>query len=80
MVGGLSGYDGEIPADDLIMKRARAQGIYVGSRNDYLDMSRFITEHKLKPAIERVFPFEQYEEALKLMESGSFVGKIVLKF
>jgi NADPH:quinone reductase-like Zn-dependent oxidoreductase len=80
VVGGLSGYDGEIPASDLIMKRARAQGIYVGSRADYLEMSRFITAHKLKPVIERVFPFEQYEDALKLMESGSFVGKIVLKF
>jgi NADPH:quinone reductase-like Zn-dependent oxidoreductase len=80
VVGGLSGYDGEIPASDLIMKRARAQGIYVGSRADYLEMSRFITAHKLKPVLERVFPFEQYEDALKLMESGSFVGKIVLKF
>jgi NADPH:quinone reductase-like Zn-dependent oxidoreductase len=80
VVGGLSGYDGEIPADDLIMKRARAQGIYVGSRGDYLEMSQFIAAHKLKPSIERVFPFEQYEEALKLMKSGSFVGKIVLKF
>ena len=80
VVGGLSGYDGEIPASELIMKRARAQGIFVGSRGDYLDMSRFITAHRLKPVIERVFPFEQYEDALKLMESGSFVGKIVLKF
>ena len=80
VVGGLTGYDGEIPADDLIMKRARAQGIYVGSRADYLRMSEFIAAHRLKPAIERVFPFEQYEDALKLMESGGFVGKIVLKF
>jgi NADPH:quinone reductase-like Zn-dependent oxidoreductase len=80
VVGGLTGYDGEIPADDLIMKRARAQGIYVGSRADYARMSEFITAHRLKPVIERVFPFEQYEDALKLMQSGSFVGKIVLKF
>lgn len=80
VVGGLSGYDGEIPASDLIMKRARALGIYVGSRQDYLAMSRFIAAHQLKPAIERVFPFEQYQDALELMQSGSFVGKIVLKF
>jgi len=80
VVGGLSGYDGEIPASDLIMKRARALGIYVGSRQDYLAMSRFLTAHQLKPVIERVFPFEQYEDAVELMESGSFVGKIVLKF
>lgn len=80
VVGGLTGYDGEIPAVDLIMKHARAEGIYVGSRADYLAMSRFIESHTLKPAIERTFPFEQYEDALKLMESGGFVGKIVLTF
>ena len=40
----------------------------------------FIATHKLQPVIERVFPFEQYNEALNLMESGDFVGKIVLKF
>ena len=80
IVGGLAGYDGQIPAVDLLMKRARAQGIYVGSRADYLRMSDFIKTHKLKPVIEREFPFGQYEEALKLLESGSFVGKIVLKF
>ena len=80
VVGGLSGYDGEIPASDLIMKRARAQGIYVGSREDYLEMSRFIEAHRLKPVIERVFPFERYEDALQLMESGNFMGKIVLRF
>jgi NADPH:quinone reductase-like Zn-dependent oxidoreductase len=79
IVGGLSGYDGEIPAINLLMKSARAQGIYVGSRADYLRMSEFIVKHKMRPIVERVFPLEQYEEALKLMESGNFVGKIVLK-
>jgi len=79
IVGGLSGYDGEIPAVNLLMKSARAQGIYVGSRADYLRMSEFITKHRVRPAVERVFPLEQFDEALKLMESGNFVGKIVLK-
>lgn len=79
IVGGLSGYDGEIPAVNLLMKSARAQGIYVGSRADFQRMSEFITKHRLRPVVDRVFPLEQFEEALKLMESGNFVGKIVLK-
>jgi NADPH:quinone reductase-like Zn-dependent oxidoreductase len=80
IVGGLTGYDGAIPAVDLLMRRASAQGIYVGSRADYMQMSAFITRHELKPVIEREFPVERYEEALKLLESGGFVGKIVLNF
>jgi NADPH:quinone reductase-like Zn-dependent oxidoreductase len=80
VVGGLAGYDGEIPAVDLLMKRARAQGIYVGSRADYLRMSEFIAAHRIKPVVEREIPVAQYGEALKLLESGNFVGKIVLLF
>lgn len=78
VVGGLSGYDGQIPAVSLLMRQARAQGIYVGSRADYLRMSAFITSHRLKPVIEREFPLADYEAALELLESGNFVGKIVL--
>ena len=80
LVGGLTGYDGQVPAVNLLMKRARAQGIYVGSRADYLQMSAFITSHGLKPVIEREFAVTQYDEALKLLESGNFVGKIILTF
>lgn len=78
LVGGLTGYDGQVPAVSLIMKRARAQGIYVGSRADYLRMSAFIASHGLKPVIEREFPLADFEKALELLESGNFVGKIIL--
>jgi NADPH:quinone reductase-like Zn-dependent oxidoreductase len=79
IVGGLSGYDGDIPALGLLLKTARAQGIFVGSRADYLRMSEFITEHNLHPVIDRVFALGDYEAALTYMGSNAFVGKIVLK-
>ena len=79
IVGGLTGYDGEIPALSLLLKTARAQGIYVGSRADYLRMSAFIANREFHPAIDRVFALEDYEQALKHMASGAFVGKVVLK-
>jgi NADPH:quinone reductase-like Zn-dependent oxidoreductase len=78
VVGGLTGYDGMIPAVDLLMKRARAEGIYVGSRADYMRMAAFMAAHELKPVVEREIPLARFEEALKLLESGGFVGKIVL--
>jgi NADPH:quinone reductase-like Zn-dependent oxidoreductase len=79
IVGGLTGYDGELPAVNLLVKSARAQGIYVGSRADYLCMSEFIVRHELRPVIDRMFRLEQFEDALRLMESGNFVGKIVIE-
>ena len=79
IVGGLTGYNGQVPALNLLVRSARAQGIYVGSRAEYLRMSGFITQHELRPVIDRVFPLEQFEQALAHMDSGNFVGKIVLK-
>jgi zinc-binding alcohol dehydrogenase/oxidoreductase len=58
---------------------AGAQGIFVGSRADYLRMIAFITQHDLHPVIDRVFALRDYEAALEYMASNAFVGKIVLK-
>jgi NADPH:quinone reductase-like Zn-dependent oxidoreductase len=79
VVGGLTGYDGAISAYDLLIKGARAEGIFAGSRADALHMGAFIAAHRLKPVIDRVFPFEQHQEALSYFKAGQFVGKVVLK-
>jgi NADPH:quinone reductase-like Zn-dependent oxidoreductase len=79
IVGGLSGYDGDISAWGLLEKSAQAYGVFVGSRAEYLRMSEFMTKHAMRPVIERVYPLAQYPEALQLLASGNFVGKIVLR-
>lgn len=79
IVGGLTGYDGEIPASALLGNVAKAQGVFVGSRADFENMIVFIRAHRLHPVIERVLPFEQYDQAKMLLESDLFVGKIVLR-
>lgn len=79
VVGGLSGYDGNISAYGLLMRAATAHAVFVGSRADYLSMLAFMKVHRLRPLIERVYPLDQYEAALKLMADGQFTGKIVLK-
>ncbi len=79
IVGGLTGYDGAIPAVGLLMKDARAQAIFVGSRADFRRMDDFIAAHHLRPVVDRVFPLEQYRDALEYLQSGRFVGKIVLR-
>lgn len=70
--------DGEIAASSLLGNLAKAQGVFVGSRADFRKMIGFIRTHRLHPVIDRVFPFEEYEQALSLMQSDRFVGKIVL--
>jgi NADPH:quinone reductase-like Zn-dependent oxidoreductase len=79
IVGGLSGYDGSIRTAGLLNKTASARGIFVGSRADYLRMSKFIAQHRIHPVIDRVFPLDQYAAALEYLRTASPVGRVVLK-
>jgi len=76
MIGVLTG--GEVDPRPILMKSIRLQGIFVGSRLMFETMNRAIALHKLKPVIDRVFPFDQAIEAYKHLESGSHFGKIVI--
>jgi NADPH:quinone reductase-like Zn-dependent oxidoreductase len=42
-------------------------------------MNAFISEHEIRPLIDRVFEFEQAREAYDYMRDGGFVGKIVIR-
>jgi NADPH:quinone reductase-like Zn-dependent oxidoreductase len=63
----------------VIMKSLRLQGVFVGSRAMFEAMNRVIVETRIKPAIDRVFPFADAVSALRHMESGSHFGKVVVK-
>lgn len=80
LIGVLSGGAGEISTASILIKNVRVQGIYVGSREIFEAMNRAIALHKLKPVVDRVFPFNEVREALAYMESGAHFGKICLRF
>ena len=42
-------------------------------------MNRLISATGLKPVIDKVFPFEEYPQALQYLESHKHVGKVVVK-
>ena len=70
---------GDVNLMPIFMKTIKLQGIFVGSRRMFEEMNAFISEHKLKPMIDKVFEFGEVREALKYMESGSHFGKIVVR-
>jgi len=79
LIGGLSGFGGDIPTGSLMFMNATASGIYVGSRADFEAMNAFISEHQAHPLIARVFDFDQAPAAFEFMKSGNFMGKIVIR-
>ena len=78
-IGGLGGFGGDIPVMALMGSNASASGIYVGSRANFEAMNAFIAQHRIKPVVDQVFEFKDAESAYRLMDSGSFFGKIVIR-
>jgi NADPH:quinone reductase-like Zn-dependent oxidoreductase len=79
LIGGLSGFGAEVPVGRLMGSGARASGIYVGSRADFEAMNRLLSENKITPIVDRVFAFEEAQQAYDFMDNGSYVGKIVIR-
>ncbi len=79
LIGGLSGFGGDVPVGSLMLMNATASGIFVGSREDFEAMNAFISEHQIHPLIDRVFDFDKASDAFEFMNSGNFMGKIVIR-
>jgi NADPH:quinone reductase-like Zn-dependent oxidoreductase len=79
LIGGLSEFGGDIPAYALMGRNVTASGIYVGSRADFEALNAFLEKHPFKPAIDKVFVFENTPAAYDYMDSGALFGKVVIR-
>ncbi len=79
----------EIDIDALHSKRLRLFGVSNRMRTPEMraetvrgfvsDILPAIADGRIRPVIDRVFPFEQLQEAKRLMEANAHVGKIVVR-
>ena len=77
-IGVLTASAEPVPIPLILHKVARIQGIYVGSRKDFIDMNRAISLSGMRPVGEE-FDWSQTREVLERMGEGSHFGKLVLK-
>lgn len=78
IVGALSGARAELEPLALVAGAKRLMGISVGSRAMFETLNRFVTANRLRPVIDRTFPFEQAKEAFRYLESAGHMGKVVI--
>jgi NADPH:quinone reductase-like Zn-dependent oxidoreductase len=78
IIGGVSGFGGEVNPATLLAGAKRMVGIFVGSRAMLDKVLRFADTTGLQPVVDRVFTFDQAKEAYRHMESGSHFGKVVI--
>jgi NADPH:quinone reductase-like Zn-dependent oxidoreductase len=76
--------DSTISPEDIGVHRATTAGLVnlrsvaVGSRAQFLAMNRAITVNRLRPIIDRVFPFEDAKAAFRYYQEVQPFGKVII--
>ncbi|HEX3625201.1 MAG TPA: NAD(P)-dependent alcohol dehydrogenase [Verrucomicrobiae bacterium] len=78
IVGGVSGFTTELPLFAVLGRAAVIRGIRVGSREMFEAMNRAMTLHKTKPAVDKVFEFQDAPAAYQFLQDGKHFGKVVI--
>jgi NADPH:quinone reductase-like Zn-dependent oxidoreductase len=76
--GVTGGAKAELNLQQLYWNHISLLGSTMGSQEDYRRMLRLVAQAKLRPVMDRVYPLEQYREAVQRMEAGIQFGKIAL--
>lgn len=78
-VGFVSGTGGGLPPLEILKKSVIIQGIAMGPRLTFEALLTAMQVSKVRPVIDSVFPFAEYKDALRRLESARHVGKVVIK-
>ncbi|PQA85684.1 zinc-dependent alcohol dehydrogenase family protein [Hyphococcus luteus] len=70
--------EGDTTPHPLMLKGASIRGIFVGNKAMAEDLAAAIDVNGMKPAIDKVFPYEDAAEAFRHQQTGAF-GKVVIK-
>ena len=79
LIGVLAGGVMDVPLGPIVTRHVRMQGITVGSRDDVVAMMAAVARHRLRPAVDRVFPFEKLRPAMEHLAGGKHFGKVCIR-
>ncbi len=78
VIGGVAGSSAETPLRAFITRNVSMRGIAVGSRAMHEAMNRAISRNKLRPVVDRTFPFTEAAAACEFQQAGRHFGKVVI--
>jgi len=78
MIGILSGAAMSTSLGLIITRQVRLQGITVGHRDGFEAMLRAMSQHCIRPVIDKVFAFEELKASFDYIKSGQQFGKICI--
>jgi NADPH:quinone reductase-like Zn-dependent oxidoreductase len=78
LIGFLAGQASKLNPVGLMLKGGCLQGIGVGSTAMFEALNRALEINRIKPVVDKVFPFDKAADAFRCLAAGDFVGKIVI--
>ncbi|MBZ4401461.1 NAD(P)-dependent alcohol dehydrogenase [Myxococcus faecalis] len=78
MLGVLTGARGEVNLGAVFQRRQTVHGVYVGSVSMFERFVAALEHNRIKPVIDRVFPFEEARAAWEHLASAQHLGKVVV--
>ncbi len=79
MYGSTAGYPEETDVFRLFWLQAQIMGSTMGSDLDFEEMLQFVSRHKIKPTVDKVFSMDDYLAAFDRFKSPDHFGKILIK-
>ena len=76
--GATLGNPSKIIARKIFWNQIKLMGTTMWSDQDFQNMIQFVSENKVTPLIDEVFPFDKASDAFDKMKEGKQLGKIVL--
>lgn len=76
--GATSGGNVSFNLADFYVRHLSILGAYMGTREEFAQVHTLVSQSKLRPVIDTVFPLHEIATAQSRMEAGARVGKIVI--
>lgn len=78
VIGNAASSEGPVSVLPILMKQIRVQGVFVGHRRSFEELCRAVDLHRIRPVIDRVFPFTDAPDAFAHLASRAHVGKVCI--
>jgi NADPH:quinone reductase-like Zn-dependent oxidoreductase len=79
LVGFVTGVAGGLPPMEILKKSITIKGISIGSRQSFEAMLAAMAATQVRPVLDLVYPFRDYKDAYRRLESAGHIGKIVIR-
>jgi NADPH:quinone reductase-like Zn-dependent oxidoreductase len=78
VIGVMTRPEGDLSPYPLMAKFAMVRGVFVGAREHFEGLMKAIAVNKLRPVVDKTFPFDAAPEAYKYLKSAQHFGKVVI--